>query len=184
MDKPQLRARMKRIRAAIPDRARQSDAICRHILALPEFDRAACVLLYMPIGSEADVRPVLERAIALGKTVCLPVCREGGAMDAVRYTGESCLRPGAFGIMEPAGDVVPPEEIELVLCPGLAFDPKGGRLGYGKGYYDRYLSKVHPFRAGVCYTECVIESVPVGRCDVPMSALVSPQGVTRMGRST
>ena len=77
-----------------------------------------------------------------------------------------------------------PESIELALCPGLAFDEKGGRLGYGKGYYDRYLTKVHAFCAGVCYTECVIESVPVGRCDVPMAALVSPQGVTRMGGST
>lgn len=184
MDKPQLRARMKRVRAAIPDRAQQSAAICGHILALPEYARAACVLLYMPIGSEADVRPVLEHALAQGRTVCLPVCRENGEMDAVRCTGENCLRHGAFGILEPAGDVVLPEEIDLVLCPGLAFDKKGGRLGYGKGYYDRYLTKVHAFCAGVCYTECVIESVPVGRCDVPMAALVSPQGVTRMGGST
>ena len=184
MDKPQLRAHMKRVRAAVPDRARQSAAICGHVLAMPEYARAGCVLLYMPIGSEVDVRHVLEHAFRQGKTVCLPVCREGGAMDAVRYTGESCLHPGAYGILEPEGDVVPPERIELVLCPGLAFDEKGGRLGYGGGYYDRYLSKVHPFCAGVCYTECVIESVPVGRCDVPMAALVSPQGVTRMGGST
>ena len=184
MDKPELRARMKRIRAAIPDRAQQSDAICRRILALPEYARAGCELLYMPIGSEADVRPVLARALAQGKAVCLPVCRENGEMDAVRYTGQSCLRPGAYGILEPEGEVVPPERIELALCPGLAFDEKGGRLGYGKGYYDRYLTKVHAFCAGVCYTECVIESVPVGRCDVPMAALVSPQGVTRMGGST
>ena len=184
MDKPQLRARMKSVRAAIPDRAQQSAAICGHILALPEYARAGCMLLYMPIGSEVDVRPVLEHALAQGRTVCLPVCRENGEMDAVRCTGEGCLRPGAYGIPEPEGDVVPPEEIGLVLCPGLAFDEKGGRLGYGKGYYDRYLTKVHAFCAGVCYTECVIESVPVGRCDVPMAALVSPQGVTRMGGST
>lgn len=184
MDKRQLRARMKRVRGAIPNRAQQSAAICGHILALPEYARAECVLLYMPIGNEADVRPVLQHALAQGKTVCLPVCREDGRMDAVCCTGEESLRPGAFGILEPVGETVPPQRIDLVLCPGLAFDGSGGRLGYGKGYYDRYLTKVHAFCAGVCYTECRIESVPVGRCDVPMAALISPQGVTRMGGST
>lgn len=184
MNKQQLRQRMREVRRNIDDRAQKDARICREIENLPEYQQAKCVLFYMATGSEADLSDAMEAALRQGKRVCLPVCRSEGRMDAVEYTGRDCLRSGTFGIMEPQGSIVMPECIDLVLCPGLAFDPFGGRLGYGKGYYDRYLRKVHAFWAGICYTECIVEKVPVEETDVPVKALVSPAGVMRMGGLT
>lgn len=181
MNKAELRKRMKSLRDGLKERDEKSAAICRNISSMPEYESAECVMLYMPIRSEADLRPLMRMAVQDGKRVCLPVCREEGLMDAVEYTGEETLQTGAFGVSEPVGNVVAPEEIDLILCPGLAFDGNGGRLGYGKGYYDRYLQKVHAFLAGICYTECVVEKVPVQAHDRVMQAVVTQTGILRMG---
>ena len=181
MDKRALRAEARRVRAAVGDRARRSAQICAQVQALPEFARAHCVFAYAATGSEVDLFPAIEAALRAGKAVCLPVCREKGQMDAVRLRAREDLAPGAFGILEPRGEVVPPEEIDLVLCPGLAFDRRGGRLGYGGGYYDRYLGKVHAFLLGICYTDCIVGAVPMGAHDVFMDALACETGILRIG---
>ena len=162
MDKRALRAEARRVRAAVGDRARRSAQICAQVQALPEFARAHCVFAYAATGSEADLFPAIEAAL-----------RAGNARED--------LAPGAFGILEPRGEVVPPEEIDLVLCPGLAFDRRGGRLGYGGGYYDRYLGKVHAFLLGICYTDCIVGAVPTGAHDVFMDALACETGILRIG---
>ena len=172
---------MREKRDGLKDRADKSAAICENVLSMPEYEAAKCVMLYMPIRSEADVRGVMEAALKSGKRVCLPVCRENGGMDAVEYTGKDCMITGAFGVEEPQGNVILPQQIDLILCPGLAFDRDGGRLGYGKGYYDRYSEKVHAFLAGICYTECIVEKVPVNAWDKPVQAVVTQTGILRMG---
>ena len=179
MDKPQLRARMKRVRAAIPDRAQQSAAICGHILALPEYARAGCMLLYMPIGSEVDVRPVLEHALAQGRTVCLPVCRENGEMDAVRCTGEGCLRPGAYGIPEPGGDteIIPLSAVSLLIVPLEGIDRRGMRLGKGGGYYDRLLEGSQVMTLGAVMSWQWEEKVPAMPWDRPLRAAADCRGI-------
>lgn len=180
-DKRTLRAQGRRVRDAIPDRRGRSAKLCAQILTLPEFVRARCVFAYAATGSEVDLDPVIEAALAAGKTVCLPVCREKGRMDAVRLDAQAELVPGAFGIREPQGEVVPAEQLDLVLCPGLAFDRRGGRLGYGGGYYDRYLVKVHAFLVGICFTDCIVDAVPTGPHDVLMNALACEAGILRIG---
>lgn len=181
MNKVQLRKQMKALRDGIEDRAEKSRRICENAACMEEYACAACVMLYMPIRSEVDLRPLAEKALREGKRVCLPVTRENGEMDAVEYTGKECLKTGAFGVPEPQGAVVEPELIDLILCPGLAFDALGGRLGYGKGYYDRYSEKVRAFLAGICYTECIVEKVPAEMHDQRMQAVVTQDGIRYMG---
>ena len=181
MNKAELRKRMREVRDAVEQRAEKSAYICGHILKMPEYRDARCVMAYRPIRSEVDLTALIDAALKEGKRVCVPVCLEDGQMDAVAYTGKETLQRNAFGVEEPAGPVVPPEEIDLMLCPGLAFDANGGRMGYGKGYYDRYLEKVHAFWAGICYTECIVTAVPAQAHDVPMKALVTQAGVMRIG---
>lgn len=181
MCKSELRRKMRTLRDRIPEREKKSAAICENIRSMPEYARASCVMLYMPIRSEADVRGAIRAALADGKRVCLPVCRADGEMDAVAFVGWDAMVCGSFGVQEPVGEIVAPETIDLVLCPGLAFDPCGGRLGYGKGYYDRYLEKVHAFWAGICYTECIVEKVPADAHDIAMKAIVTQAGVMRIG---
>ena len=116
-----------------------------------------------------------------GKTVLLPRCGRDGEMNAIRLQSLSELKKGKYGIREPEGMPFPPEEIDFVLCPGLAFDPCGARLGWGKGYYDRYLVKTHAFPAGVCFAGCLLPRVPAQENDVPMRAVVCEEGIKRIG---
>ena len=181
MNKAEMQKTMRVKRDGLNDREQKSAQICRHVLNMPEYASAKCVMLYMPVRSEVDVRPLLKRALEDGKRVCLPVCGLDGKMDAAEFESMEHMRLGAFGSREPLGDIVPPEEIDLIICPGVAFDEQGGRLGYGKGYYDRYLEKVHAFWAGICYTECIVTAMPAQTHDVPMKALVTQAGVMRIG---
>jgi 5-formyltetrahydrofolate cyclo-ligase len=87
------------------------------------------------------------------------------------------LKPGAFGIMEPADHcpVVPPQDIDVFLCPGLAFDPRGGRLGRGKGYYDRALSRAGygALKLGVCFPEQIVPDTFGGELDIRMDEVLA-----------
>jgi 5-formyltetrahydrofolate cyclo-ligase len=179
MDKGELRARMRAVRGAVADRAEKDAAICREIAAMPEFVRSKTVMFYLAVGSEVDLSRAMETALDGGKRVLAPVCVRDGVLAARDVRGG--LKRGAFGILEPMGGEADPMEIDLILCPGLAFDGQGRRLGYGKGYYDRFLPRTRAFFAGVCYTECIVESVPVSPHDEPMRALVSERGILSIG---
>lgn len=181
MYKGEMRAAMRRARGKILDRQEKSARICRHILEMPEYLESKCVLFYMAIGSEADLSLAMEAAVRQGKRVLAPVCADNGDMIAVEARPAGNFRKGAFGILEPVGKAADPEEIDLVLCPGLAFDARGRRLGYGRGYYDRFLPKTRAFFAGICFSACMVENVPASAHDVPMRALVSEQGILRIG---
>ena len=176
-----LREEMKRLRKQIPDREAKSIAICENIARMPEYIAAKNVLLYASIGSEVCVDGLIEKALAQDKIVLLPKCGRDGEMDAIRIQSLSKLKEGKYGIREPEGTPFQPEKIDLVLCPGLAFDLHGARLGWGKGYYDRYLVKTHAFQAGVCFAGCLLPRVPAQENDVPMRAIVSEEGIKRIG---
>ena len=176
-----LREKMKRLREQITDREARSAAICENIARMPEYIAAQSVLLYASIGSEVRLDGMIETALAQGKTVLLPKCGRDGEMDAIRIQSLAELKKGKYGIREPEGTPFSPEKIDLVLCPGLAFDLSGARLGWGKGYYDRYLNKTRAFPAGVCFAGCLLPRVPAQENDVPMRAVVCEEGIKRIG---
>lgn len=184
MNKQALRTLLRARRKAVTDRLQKDERICRQVLGMEEYVWAQCILCYAAIGSEVDLKAVMVAALQEGKRLCLPVCLPNGEMCAVQVQDLDALKPGAFSIPEPQGVPISPDEIDLVLCPGLGFDECGGRLGYGRGYYDRYLLKVHAFLAGICYTDCIVDCVPVGAQDVPMHALVCEKGIKRIGGLT
>ncbi len=178
--KEELRRRFRAWREGLDPRVVEelSSRVRTHLRSFPPYRRAKSVLFYCPFRGEVDVWPLLLEAQREGKRVLLPVVR-AGRMEAAFFQGKGFLRPGAFGILEPREEAprLPPGELDLVLVPGLAFDEEGFRLGFGQGYYDRFLVSTPAFRLGVAYAAQVVKRLPRTAGDLAVHALVTEEGV-------
>lgn len=162
-DKVALRARMRADRAAADPRL--SERACERVLALNEYQRARIVLCYHSVGGEVDTVRLIERMRSDGKAVCLPAILGKGVMEARRMDR---LVPGPYGIPCPEGPRVSPEEIDLVVAPGLAFDRLCHRLGQGGGYYDRYLPKCRAVTIGLAFECQMVDDLPLEAHDIQL----------------
>jgi 5-formyltetrahydrofolate cyclo-ligase len=137
--------------------------------------KARSIMGYASIGNEVDLSIFLAEQIDRGKTILLPRVKTNGALAAVEFTGWQYTQPGAFKIREPIGVEVTAATIGVVIVPGLVFDTYGFRLGYGKGYYDRFLKTLpkNTFICGVCYEFQVVDNVYPHAGDVPVHWIVT-----------
>lgn len=162
-----------------------AEAIAGHLLQTPEVRRAASVALYISLTNEPGTGPLLERLHELGRRLLLPVLLPDNDLDWAVYQGPDHLLPASRGLLEPAGPRLGPEAVataDVVLCPGLAVDRRGHRLGRGGGSYDRALARV-PVGTFVCtllYDGELLEGVPAEEHDRPVTAVATPSGVTRL----
>ena len=158
ISKHEARQRLKAARKAIPAtvRAAADEAICEHVISLPEYAASGLVLTYLSFGSEVNTHPLIEHAWAAGRMVAIPWCvpntRE---MRWFRFDRHTELTRSPLGVMEPNPAVstqVDPASIShaLAVVPGLTFDSAGHRLGYGGGFYDTFLSEFDGFSLGLC----------------------------------
>ncbi len=159
------------------------ERICNTLAGLVSYRYADNVLMYYPTKGEIDVLPLLENALKVGKRVALPRCDESGLpkMDYYFIEKTEDLENGVFGIPCPKTDlpVYSPETkgTTIVLIPALAYDKKGYRLGYGKGYYDRYVDKSKMTTIGLTYSDFLVDELPRGRFDVSVHFVVTDKGV-------
>lgn len=175
MNKSELRkAMLRQNRSLSPElRARASEALIRHVEHLPVFAAAHTVALFCSLLDEPDTREALNR---WSKTKRLVVPRvEGNEMQFYEFA-PATLCTGAFGICEPGPGAVRcrPDEIDLILVPGVAFTANGLRMGRGRGYYDKYLSQtgIKAAKVGVCYAHQLVDNLPVEPHDVAMDCVV------------
>lgn len=159
-------------------------SVAQRLAALPEYCRAGTVLAFAGTKREIDTGPLLAMILSDGKRLALPRCTGPGAMEARLTEDPALLRPGAYGILEPAADWPPvsPAEIDLILVPCAACDRAGRRLGRGGGYYDRYLARYEGSAILVCPQALVLDRVPQGPLDQPVPLLVTECGVYRAGK--
>ena len=140
----------------------------------------ATIAGFWPMGDEIDIRPLLHALHALGHALLLPVTPpRGQALLFRRWAPGAAMEPGRFGTQHPAAaEAATPNTL---LVPLLAFDPRGHRLGYGGGYYDRTLAMLpHAFRLGVAYAAQQVPAVPAGPHDVTLHAIATESGVLRV----
>jgi 5-formyltetrahydrofolate cyclo-ligase len=167
------------LRAMAPaEREAASAQACRLLASRPEWRAAQSVLFYAPMAEELDVWPLVKEALAAGKRVGLPrFAAPSGAYLAceVRDPGLD-LKTGHFGIREP-GDhcaAFSSNWLDLILVPGVAFDPHGRRLGRGQGFYDQLLAGLRGVMCGVAFDQQVAREVPVTPRDVRMNCILTP----------
>lgn len=167
-----------------PRFARSKDErIGTRVARLPEFKAAKTLLLYAPIHGEVDTHGIFERARQHGKQVAFPRVN-GELLEAVLVKDWAELQRGNFGVLEPAARKrLTIAKIDVVFVPGIAFDLKGHRLGYGKGFYDRFLARLKPGaeKIGLAYEFQVVDSLPVETHDVDLDAVVTEKRVLRFG---
>ena len=145
-EKQQLRAIVRRLEAALaPEyKAKSARSIAHRLLAMPEYQEAQTVFCFGGTNREIDTRPILEDALAAGKTLCVPLCTEPGHMESRQITDLNQLVPGRCGLLEPTADtpVIPVDAIDFAVLPCVTCNYLGQRLGHGGGYYDRYLQQI------------------------------------------
>lgn len=184
--KNELRRRMKAVRGAIPGERRQerSEAIVARIVETPEWKEAKIVAGFVAIRGEVDPRGLGEDARKHGKTVALPrVDLEAQRIVLHAHTPGAPLIHSGFGVPEPSPEApeIAPEDVDFVAVPGLAIDPRGHRIGYGKGFYDRLLPTLtKAFRCALIYDLQLIPEVPNMPNDVPVHAVATDQQLLRI----
>lgn len=175
---------MRTVRAALPDSAcdARSAEIRKRLFGLAELQRAATVLAFASIRNEVRTQPSIEAAWSASKRVALPRV-QGDELSLHLVDPQTPLLPGSFSIPEPARDAprIEPGEIELALIPALAVDPRGYRIGYGGGYYDRLIPRLS--KACTCalaYDFQLISEVPELHFDVAVELVVTDARVIRV----
>ncbi len=159
------------------------EKIIQTAVSLVSFRHADIILLYAPIKSEIDVMPIFDIAKQKGKRVAFPKCNtEERTMKFHFVDSLEELSPCAYGIREPSENapVYDPETTQgsaLCFVPGLAFDVYGYRLGYGKGYYDKFMNKFTGSCIGVAYTHQILPSLPKGKFDKHCDVMITEKGI-------
>jgi 5-formyltetrahydrofolate cyclo-ligase len=141
------------------------------------FKEAKRIGAFCSTGTEINTMPLMEEVLKSGKKLYLPKTdKTKTLMEFYPVSDLKTLAPGRFDILEPPeGTPLPPEELDLILVPGLAFDNRGHRLGYGQGFYDRYLKLLKPecFTLGVAYSFQIIDKTPNIEHDIPVNAVLT-----------
>ena len=170
-DKVALRRRMRMVRDLVDNHLVRSVEMWRRVAELDEYLTAETVMAFVAAKGEPDTDPLFARLRADGKRLVLP--RVEGA-EIVVGDGDAPRAASAFGIDEPQGPALDRSVVDLVVVPGLAFTADGHRLGYGGGYYDRFLASLPTVPTiGVCFVEQLVDELPIAPHDVKVRRVVS-----------
>lgn len=182
LDKKALRKEYARLRESCTEA--QADALTDNLLSLREYKNAKSIFIYAAAKSEPDTRAVIYDAVSSGKDVCLPKCNiSDKAMKFIRITSfESDLKKGAYGILEPISDAEYESTPDLIIVPALSCDRFGNRLGYGGGYYDRYLKKYKGSTVIAAYIyDCLLsDGLPYEKTDIPVDMIITESRILRI----
>ncbi len=175
--KAALRKKMLGLRDSLPPGAQNSFSVLieESLFSRPRFQEAGCVAFYLPKGSEVDTRKMISRALSAGKEVLLPITDH--EINLFRFNSFDDLKPGRFGIMEPLQRIPPSKEPDVIVVPGVSFGLCMHRLGYGKGYDDRFLSRSPAFRIGVCFDFQLELKLPTHEDDERMDEIITEKRV-------
>ncbi len=165
-------------------KAENDEKMCSLFTSLVTFRYADTVLLYVPMRNEINVLPIAQKAFEAGKKVGFPCCYPENRTMEFRIVGslDELTEKDSYGIAEPSKeceiyDIQSNRTPAVCIVPAVVYDVKGYRIGYGRGYYDRYLSAFNGTKAGLIYSDFIIPQVPRGRYDLAVDVLITEKGV-------
>jgi 5-formyltetrahydrofolate cyclo-ligase len=186
-NKKKIRKDILSVRNALPSAEREaiSRDICRRFTRLTVVQGCASVMIFLSFGSEINTDYIIEWLWKQKKEVLVPLCKpETREMDIFPIASFADLEPGYFGIREPKRGLRPPvtkEVIDLVVVPAVAFDRRGYRVGYGGGYYDRFLIGMDVPTIGLAFNCQIITAAPVDEYDQAVQGIVTEKEYINVG---
>lgn len=175
MNKEELRKKFKIIRDNINNRNKKSSEIIKRLINTKEYQKSKVIALYSNISSEVETKELIKISLE-NKKVVLPKINKDNTMDFYEIKYLKDLEIGAFNIKEPKVKNKKPirkEEIDLIIIPGICFDKNRNRIGYGKGYYDKYLSNTNIKKIGLCYEEQITKEIKSDKTDISLDYLIT-----------
>ena len=176
-----IRQEVKQAIAVLPKEycGRADEKIRGHVVTLPEYLNACTIFCFVGTDAEINTMPILEHILQSGKRLGVPKCVGKGIMEVYEIRSLDELVPGKYGIQEPKEGLalILPQEIDLALVPCLSCDENGWRLGYGGGFYDRYLAKTKAIRAVLCRSRLMRDEIPVDSYDLKMNYVITEKGI-------
>lgn len=190
MEKSEVRKSVLRARSRLSPQevAQKSKLITRRVLTLEEFRCARTIMAYVDFRNEVRTEELIRAAMDMGKRVAVPLTdlQHKRLIPSLLHDFPGDLAPGTWGIMEPRADSLRPllpEELDLVVVPGVAFDLKGNRLGYGGGFYDRFLPQTRPGAVwlALAFELQICPEISPGPHDCPVHLIVTEERVIYAG---
>ena len=167
--------------SALPDDyvAGSDKGLFQRVTSLKEFTEARTIMVYHSVRREPDTLEIAKSALNAGKTVAFPYCLKGGAMQARAVRSISELTPSMLGIPAPpdTAPIIFPDDLELVIVPALTYDAAGYRIGYGGGYYDRYLCGINAFTVGLARERLLRPELPREAHDIAVKCVATENAV-------
>ena len=178
--KAETRKMLKTARAKLPEASRlnYSNSITEQVLSLDEIKNARTIFIYISYASEVHTHALINALLAAGKTLAVPKIVDSDFMEAESFASWEDLVPGELGILTPRNSKPCHGPFDVALTPGLGFTLSGHRMGFGRGYYDKWFSqnKVR-HKIALAYEVQLVEDIPVEDTDVPMEKIVTEQRV-------
>jgi len=180
-DKNIIRKEMikKREALSVDEHTYLSRLIFEKLASLPEYKNSRFIMTYISFRNEVDTKNIIKDAFFNNKRVAVPITM-GGKIISSEIFSNSVFKIGTFGVSEPKEIFeVDPKILDLIIVPGNTFDKHGNRLGYGKGYYDRFLPKTKAVKIGLCYDFNLVDEIPVSDNDIPMDIIITDKSILR-----
>lgn len=146
-----------------------------------QYKKAKSVMLYMPLGNEVSTFEIINDGIKQGKNILVPITdKDTFEISAYRITEDTEFEKGTFSVSEPKEkESFDASEIDVVLVPGIAFDRDGGRIGFGKGCYDKFLKGIKAVKIGFCYDFQLVSHIETESKDVNMDYIITEKEFIR-----
>lgn len=163
-----------------------SEKIIEKLKSINSFKTAKTVMVYVSFRNEVYTHNLIKELLLKKVRVCVPLCNSVDlSMTAREITDFSDLKEGSYGILEPLEEsrIIPKEEIDFVVVPGCVFSRTGHRIGYGKGYYDRFLENTKAVTCGLCYEFSLVSELPYEKTDIGLDFIVTENEIINVSNA-